>query len=91
MPCRVQRYRGRSEGDTHPVVHRADSLIRPQARLRNRGTRTCDNVARAAVAQVVAMSMSDHGCRHRFPRIDVEVARRAIQAVRGYDHQGFGI
>jgi hypothetical protein len=43
----------------------------------------------AAAACVIAVRVGDHGARDRLPRIDVEVAGRAVQAF-GTQHDGIG-
>jgi len=40
-----------------------------------------------AGARVVAVSVSDDRARHRLPGIDMEVARRAVQAFRAQLHE----
>ena len=52
---------------------------------------TCENVARAAMAEMIAMRMRDDGRLHRLPGVDVEIPRRAVEAAVRADHERCGI
>jgi len=45
----------------------------------------------AAVAQMITMGMSDDSRLHRLPRINEEIAERAVQPAGCCRHQGFGM
>jgi hypothetical protein len=43
------------------------------------------------MAQMICVSMGDDGVLDWLPRIDVKIARRAIEPIRGDDNKLFGI
>jgi hypothetical protein len=53
--------------------------------------RTCENIARAAVAQMVAMAVCDYRSLHGLRGVDVKIARWAVEAAAGFCDEGFGL
>jgi hypothetical protein len=58
-----------------------------QPRAQNAFGRLCGQVMAVARACMVGVRMRDHRARHRPPGVDVEVAGRAIQALRPMDDE----
>ena len=84
---RAQDMAGRMQGDAdaaqrerRAVLHRDDIAGVVQALARDSHPWRRHQHAGTAFAQMIAMGMRDHGGLHGFDRIDVEIARRAIQS-----------
>jgi hypothetical protein len=53
--------------------------------------RTCENIARAAVAQMVAVAVCDYRSLHGLRGVNVKIARWAVKAAAGFGDEGFGL
>ena len=91
MSCGMQRYRGASERQRCPVFDGLEIPIPAQTLSRDTRARTCENVAGATMAQVVAVTMCDDRGLHRLPGVNVEITGWAIEPVRSDDDERFGI
>ena len=66
-------------------------MAAPQPVLGDGEARTCENVARAAVTEMVPMCMRDDGRLHRLPGVNVEIPGRAVEAAVRANHERCGI
>ena len=88
VPGRVQRNLGFTEAKRRPVIDRRDGIARCPAVTGDRRARTCENVARAAVAEMIPMRVRDHRGLYRLPGVDVEIPGRAVEtAIRADDER----
>src|SRR6185437_3636232 len=91
MACRVKRYGRGSERRWDPVVHGGQGCVLAQALARDAKSRTCENVARAARAQMVPMGMRYDCGFYGLPGVDVEVTRAAVESLLRDGNERFGI
>src|SRR5690606_37404455 len=89
MPGRMQRHACPAEGEGLAVIVRVHHLP-AQAPAQDRNAVATAVVLAHAAAGVVAMAMGDDRARHRPPRIDVEIAGRAVKPFRAQDDQVVG-
>ena len=91
---RAQHMAGRMQRQPHAVVHhglavgqglQGDVLAEPAPQ--DGGAVVVGQVMGMAPARVVAVAVGDHGAVHRPPRVDVEVAGRAVEPLGAGDHQ----
>jgi len=62
-----------------------------EAVARERRTRLCDDVLRAAVAQMITVRMRNYGDLHGLPGIDVEIPGGAIKTATRDGDESFWI
>ncbi len=91
---RAQYMAGRVQADPHAVVHHHLAIgqalqVQPRAQpaAQHAGTDGGGQHLGVAGAGMVGMGMGDHRPVHRAPGVDVEIARRAVQAGRAQGDQ----
>ena len=87
MPRRVQRQPDAVVRDGFAVGQRLQADVLAEPRAQRAFTVAVRQIVTVAGAGMVGMRMRDDGTRNRFPRVDVEVASRAIQALGSGDDQ----
>lgn len=93
---RAQHVPGRMQGDAHAVVRDGFAVgqglqvdVGAQPRAQGAGAVGVGQVVPVPRACVVRMGVGDDGARHRPPGVDVEIARRAVQALGPGDDEIF--
>ena len=85
---------GRMQADAHAAVldrlaigQRLQHDVVAQPCAQHAGAVVRGQVVPVAATRMVGVRMRDHRAVHRPPRVDVEVARRAVQALRPLDDE----
>ena len=91
---RAQHMPGRMQAELHAVVHHRLAVgqgverdICPQAVPQYARTRGRRQIVGTAGSRMVAVTVGNHRPLHRSPGVDIEIARRAIQAFGAGDHK----
>ena len=87
MPGGMQRNRRCAELHALAIFQRVGMRVAAEPMARDRHPRFGKQIFLVASSQVIAVRVRDHGSVHRPPGIDVEIARRTVQAVLGNGDQ----
>lgn len=88
---RVQRHGGGTERHPYAVFCGRQFPVSSKPQLCDWHTGTCENIPGTPMAQMICVSMGDDGVLDWLPGIDVKIARRAIEPIRGDDNKLLGI
>ena len=91
VPGGMQRHLGRPDRERRAVLDRRDGVAAAEPMPGDGDAGTCENVARAAVAEMIPMRVRDERRLHRLPGVDVEIPRRAVQAAVRADDERCGV